>query len=258
MGMHVRLTQRDHPDPRVNDMAITHRDPYFNACWQGVVHDWTRHLTARVATLTADGDKHLTFDDFSRQLANGSAARSTREQVVKGAMEEATGRGLGSLTWQNGEEVTINFCAYRNVPLVPDEERPRLTDAELQAHARAIFEANRRLTATGQPEVGVPEWVREKWPRINPGYQAAPAPGMWRDDPSAAVLSESTATARLDALRERPSSERHSVSQSTARASTPEAMQAYLDALRKGPAFAPRADGTPAVVPPGVQQDLSL
>lgn len=127
--MDLRLIQRDHPNTWVNDCGLTHRDPYFRACWGPLLDPWTTHFAARVAELTDNGDLTLGFDDFCRTLNAEPARAQVRLDTVTQAMLGAERAGLGYRLW-NGP-ARQGFCVYRHVALLNEPSLRRLTDPEL-------------------------------------------------------------------------------------------------------------------------------
>lgn len=192
--MELRLAQRDHPRLGVNELGLSHRDPYFQACWRPILNPWTAHVVSHVAALTNGGDRTISFDQLCRQLNPtpahpNSAAKDVeiRAKTVFGAMDYAQRSGLGFVEWQATHRAT--FAVYRHVPLLNEPDLRRLTDPELFAHAGTVQDLNRRLSAAGRPSLPIPPWLTDRLGRSDP--TARPA------DPTLVQ----TAQARLEALR---------------------------------------------------------
>jgi hypothetical protein len=184
--MDLRLIQRDHPHPTVNDWGLTHEDPYFRACWGALLDPRTTHFVHTVARLTRRGDRTLSLDEISHHLDPTPATAQTRLDTVTGAILAAEQAGLGRRLWAG--PTRQGFCVYRNVPLLDETSLRRLTDAELFAHASAVRDVNQRLSLAGQPPAEVPSWLMDRLQRGSPEIpRGAP-------NPTAAAM------ARLDAL----------------------------------------------------------
>ena len=187
--MEIRLIQRDHPDPVVNDFGLSHRDPYFRACWGALLDARTTNLLTQVADLTRGCDRMIDFDELCQKLDPTPADRRSRLAVMTWAMNDAERAGLGrrhhvnrSLTW---------FCVYRNVPLLDEPSLRRLTDPELFAHTDAIRDINLRLAMAGIQQVVPPDWLAERLGRADPAIRVA--------DPQPPKAT--AALGRLEALR---------------------------------------------------------
>ena len=185
--MEFRLSQRDHPHPVVNDCGLSHRDPYFRACWGALLDSRTTHLVARVAELTQQHDLILSLDQLSEALDPTPATRRVRLDTLRHTMAQAEQAGLAARTPAGrGRQ---SFCVYRSVPLLAEPSLRRLTDAELRAHADVLRDVNLRLHLAGHPQIETPDWVSERLRR------AYPAAGL------ASTANTATPVARLEALR---------------------------------------------------------
>lgn len=170
--MDLRLLRRDHPQPGVADLGLTHDDPYFQDCWGPLLTPWTSHVVGEAVRITANGDRMMTFDALCTRLnperAHPTAVkdREIRARTVFGAMQEAARAGLGFVKWSDpGRGV---FGIFRHVPLLGDADLRRLNDSQLFAHISAVQDINRRLVATGRRALQVPDWLTDRLRRSDP------------------------------------------------------------------------------------------
>ncbi|MGH9209051.1 MAG: hypothetical protein ACRD2C_00030 [Acidimicrobiales bacterium] len=192
--MQIRLIQRDHPDQAVNNFGVSHRDPYFEACWGALLDPRTTNLVARVADLTRDGGRIVSLDELSHNLDPTPADRRTRLNTINWAMQDAEASGLG---WRRQIGANLRwFCVYRNVPLLDEPSLQRLTDPELFAHGDAIRDINLRLAVAGIRQIESPGWLSERPRRANPTVGLV-GPVSPEQSPAAAK-----AQGRLEALRQ--------------------------------------------------------
>jgi hypothetical protein len=188
--MELYLSQADHPDRGVALNALTHEDPYFQACWSPLLAPWTAHVVNVAARLSRSQHVRLSLDQFAHELNSEPADFRVRATTVTRSLQDMANRGFGEVRWFSHVQADVRL--YRQVSLVPEAELAQLTDPELCAHGSAVADLNRRRGAEGLLLLAHSPRVSERLRRADPTFRP---PG-----PSPADV----AIARLDQLGSRP------------------------------------------------------
>lgn len=192
--MELYLSQADHPDRGVAVNALTHDDPYFQACWAPLLRPWTAHVVEVTARLTRSQAVQLPLERLSYELNPEPAKFWVRATTVTQSLQDMARQGFGEVRWLS--HVQADVRVYRQVPLIPEVELARLTDPELCAHASAVDDANKRRATAGFPLVVHSPRVSERLRRADPTLRPS------RPSPAAVAI------ARLDRLGSAPPSQR--------------------------------------------------